>query len=446
MSRTLLLRVFTPFKDLRLGWSLYQTFLSNQSVCRNIFSLCRTRHFLHHSSSKYGRCFRGYCTTQLDVPSQQDTEDSPSQDAEETNGDASTTSDHLDASNGDETLVSEVKPQRVASGLKYNCSGCGAVLQSTHPKRRGYIVKEKLDEWLRLASNPNKILTGDDEVDHMEIGKDENMMNSEESEEMSMFEGEDAGEDYDSDTEDFFPETFDVSKEESNDVSAFICSRCFALKHYNSALNITLESDDYLKHLSSLKKKRALIILMLDVTDFPCCVFPNLRSLLSHDCSVLIVVNKIDLFPRNLKEKFWSKLRTHVITECKASFGSPRIAGVRFISVTRGIGTTELSEEIVRKWGTRGDIYLMGCTNVGKSSLFNKLLLHLCGSRPGELNADSNLLAPKATISQWPGTTLGLLSFPLMSVGKRRRLLEQQQRREWEIAVGIRGTLSNTTP
>lgn len=239
------------------------------------------------------------------------------------------------------------------------------------------------------------------------------------------------------DVEDYFPESLDEDETAKHDFASFVCSRCFSLQHYNSALNITLDSQDYLTHLSSLNDKKSLIILMLDLADFPSCVFPDLKQLISAESSILIVANKIDLFPRNLSNDFWSKFREHILTECKLrSLGDHKVVGVRFISVKRGMGTTELSREIAHKWGSRGDIYLLGCTNVGKSSLFNKLLIHLCGSRPGELNTDTNLLAPQATISQWPGTTLGLLSFPLISPGKRRRLLEQQRRREEQIACG----------
>lgn len=305
---------------------------------------------------------------------------------------------------------------------KYNCCGCGATLQSANPKGRGFIPREKLDEWLSLVDDPSKVMAGEGE------SGSEKETKIKATEEMTEEEEED-------NIEDFFPETADDSTFsdmlDSADISSFICKRCFSLKNYNSALNITLQQDDYLRHLNSLKDKRALIVLLLDVTDFPSCVFPDLKNLISPNSSVLIVANKIDLFPGKLTNHFWSKFREHIIDECKASgLKHSMIVGVRFVSVTRGSGILDLSQEIVKKWGNRGDVYLLGCTNVGKSSLFNKLLGHLCGSKPGELNTDNNLLAPKATISLWPGTTLGLLSFPLMSVGKRRRLLEQQRTRE----------------
>jgi ribosome biogenesis GTPase A len=50
-----------------------------------------------------------------------------------------------------------------------------------------------------------------------------------------------------------------------------------------------------------------------------------------------------------------------------------------------------------------GDVFIMGCTNVGKSSLFNALIQSdLCKSQVVDL-------VQRATVSQWPGTTLNLL-------------------------------------
>lgn len=54
-----------------------------------------------------------------------------------------------------------------------------------------------------------------------------------------------------------------------------------------------------------------------------------------------------------------------------------------------------------------GDVYLVGCTNVGKSTLFNTLLQSdYCKVKAGDL-------LQRATISPWPGTTLNLLKVRL---------------------------------
>ena len=310
---------------------------------------------------------------------------------------------------------------------RYNCSGCGAVLQSINPTKRGFIPKDKLGQWFNLVDDPKVAMLKENEHESGIVEGSTTTSNEDNDE-------------FNEDIEDYFPETSVEGNDVESSVSSLICKRCFSLKYYNSALSITLAEEDYLKHVQTIKTKRALLVLILDVTDFPSCIFPNLKDLISPSSSVLVVANKIDLFPPGLKTQFWVKFRDYIIQECiNSGLTKSAIVGLRFISVKQGKGVHKLSEEIVKKWGNRGDVYLLGCTNVGKSSLFNKFLGHLCGSRPGELNMDSNLVTPKATISNWPGTTLGLLSFPLMSIGKRRRLQARQKAREEKISLGFLG-------
>lgn len=61
-----------------------------------------------------------------------------------------------------------------------------------------------------------------------------------------------------------------------------------------------------------------------------------------------------------------------------------------------------------------GDVFLIGCTNVGKSSLFNDLL------QSDYCKVQAVDLVQRATISPWPGTTLNLLKFPILNPSKWR--------------------------
>ena len=204
-----------------------------------------------------------------------------------------------------------------------------------------------------------------------------------------------------------------------------ICMRCFHLKHYSNALDVSVPEDEYLNCLQPLKDKRALIILMVDVVDFPGSLFPNLHTLIRPGNPVVIVGNKIDLLP-SASESDLHLLGKHLKSVAlSSSLRDCLIERVLFISAKEGTGVDTLTNTIVNGWGNRGDVFLLGCTNVGKSSLFNHLLVSLCGAKPGRWSEDDNMRAPLATISQWPGTTLDLVSFPIMSVGKRRRLLAQ---------------------
>ena len=303
------------------------------------------------------------------------------------------------------------------------CSGCGSVLQCAHVDRQGYIPRERLEGVDR--SLVNRRLANSALDDGAVDGREDGAVDGKED---GAVDGREDG------AEDGREEVCDGSDGGTKKTSPLTCKRCFSLKHYNTALNVTLQADDYLRHLSHLCDKRALILLVVDVIDFPGSLFPSLHTLISPTSRVLVVANKIDLLP---KDTDMNRLKGSILDECEHSgLDGSNVSGVVFTSVRSGEGLDNLATSVLEKWGNRGDVYLLGCTNVGKSSLFNHLLQTLCGARPGELDVDCGLGAPAATISHWPGTTLGLLSFPIMSVGKRKRLAAQQLRAG---GVGLQG-------
>ena len=233
-----------------------------------------------------------------------------------------------------------------------------------------------------------------------------------------------------------------------------VCQRCFQLRHYSSALSVAVPESEYLHSLQTLKDKRALILLMLDVTDFPGSLFPNLSSLIRPGNPVIVVANKVDLLPSGSevdKRRLEKHLREVAIG---GSLHGCHLERVMFISAKQGTGVDVLTQTIVTSWGNRGDVFLLGCTNVGKSTLFNRLLVSLCGARPGHWSPANEMTAPSATISQWPGTTLDLLRFPIMSVGKRKRLIVQARKKglyitpfgEEKIDYFTNWTFSSTRP
>lgn len=68
-----------------------------------------------------------------------------------------------------------------------------------------------------------------------------------------------------------------------------------------------------------------------------------------------------------------------------------------------------------------GDVYLVGCTNVGKSSLFNMLL------NSDYCKVQAVDLVQRATVSAWPGTTLNLLKFPILNPNRKKYSLRIQR-------------------
>ncbi|KAK4875888.1 hypothetical protein RN001_012310 [Aquatica leii] len=192
-------------------------------------------------------------------------------------------------------------------------------------------------------------------------------------------------------------------------LQALICQRCHFLKNYNLALQVRVSADDYPKVLETIKVKRGLILLIIDLLDFPCSLWPGIINVLGHKKPIIIAGNKVDLLPRDSRG-YLDRIKYVLEETVKESFGkqASKIKHVSLISAKTGWGVEELITAMHNIWGTNGDVFLVGCTNVGKSSLFNCLLQSdFCKIQAVDL-------VQRATTSVWPGTTMNLLKFPIL--------------------------------
>ncbi|KFP23586.1 Nitric oxide-associated protein 1, partial [Colius striatus] len=97
---------------------------------------------------------------------------------------------------------------------------------------------------------------------------------------------------------------------------------------------------------------------------------------------------------------------------------------VRLLSAKTGFGVEGLVSRLQRSWKCAGDVYLLGATNSGKSTLFNTLLRSdYCKSRALDI-------VKRATVSSWPGTTLNLLKFPIINPTCDRIFRRQERLKE----------------
>jgi hypothetical protein len=72
-------------------------------------------------------------------------------------------------------------------------------------------------------------------------------------------------------------ELFKQQDEES--LRAIVCQRCHLMRFYDIALNVIVSPGDYPKLMAHLKEKVALIILMVDLLDFPCSIWPGIMNI-----------------------------------------------------------------------------------------------------------------------------------------------------------------------
>ncbi|GGE43336.1 ribosome biogenesis GTPase YqeH [Pullulanibacillus camelliae] len=174
-----------------------------------------------------------------------------------------------------------------------------------------------------------------------------------------------------------------------------ICQRCFRLKHYNEVPDISLSDDAFIQLLQSIGETEALVINLVDIFDFNGSWIPGLHRFVGHN-DVLLVGNKADVLPHSTnpdKLKNW-------MHQASRELGL-RPLDIFLISAETGMGIDELASAI-EDYRKGKDVYIVGATNVGKSTFINKLI--------DTLGGEQHL---KLTTSQFPGTTLNFIGIPL---------------------------------
>jgi len=173
-----------------------------------------------------------------------------------------------------------------------------------------------------------------------------------------------------------------------------ICQRCFRLKNYNEVQDVGMDSDDFLDLLNNLADKKGLVVNVCDIFDFEGSFIHALKRIVGNK-KVILAANKIDLLPKQINKrrvKEWLK-------KTAKKYGLDPEA-VILLSAQKGYGINELLEAI-DKYRNHEDVYIVGTTNVGKSTLINKLIEHSVGEKD------------VVTTSRFPGTTLDMIDIPL---------------------------------
>lgn len=172
------------------------------------------------------------------------------------------------------------------------------------------------------------------------------------------------------------------------------CQRCFRLRHYNEIQDVKLTDDDFLKLLNEIGTKDALIVNVIDIFDFNGSLIPGLHRFVGNN-PVLLVGNKVDLLPKSLKRgKMTQWLKERAFEE-----------GLRpeDVILTSAMKAKEMDSllETIEKHRKGRDVFVVGVTNVGKSTLINQIIKNTAG------------VQDLITTSQFPGTTLDRIEIPL---------------------------------
>ena len=184
------------------------------------------------------------------------------------------------------------------------------------------------------------------------------------------------------------------SIKKAEETGELYCQRCFRLRHYNEIVDVHITDDEFLKLLHEVGDSDALVVNVVDIFDFNGSIIPGLSRFVSGN-DVLLVGNKKDILPKSVKD---GKV-TQWLTE-RAHEEGMRPVDVMLTSAQNHHAIKELIQRIEKLRKGR-DVYVVGVTNVGKSTLINAIIKEITG--------DKDII----TTSRFPGTTLDKIEIPL---------------------------------
>lgn len=167
-----------------------------------------------------------------------------------------------------------------------------------------------------------------------------------------------------------------------------ICQRCFRMKNYGEYQMVTKSNDEYLNILLRVGETKDLVLYVTDLLNLEKNI-EQIRTIIPN--KMILVLNKKDVLPKSVKE---TKL-IHYLESKNIHFEE-----VIVISVNKNYNIDYLLKR-VKFHQTSKNVYVVGHTNAGKSSLINKLIKNY-SEKTQEL-----------TMSPLPSTTLNTLTIEI---------------------------------
>ena len=168
-----------------------------------------------------------------------------------------------------------------------------------------------------------------------------------------------------------------------DDIEKNICERCFKLKYYGEYKEVALDNKDYKEILESIPKD-SLVVYLTSVLNI------NLEYINNFN-NVIIVLTKKDLLPKSVKDY---KLINYI------SNITNNYLDIEVISSIKNYNLDNLINKI-KKYNNNKEVYFVGMTNSGKSTLINKIIKNYSNK---EL---------EITTSLYPSTTLNKIELDL---------------------------------
>ena len=170
------------------------------------------------------------------------------------------------------------------------------------------------------------------------------------------------------------------------DLNSKLCERCFRIRNYNEYQTIVKDNNDFINILKKINETNSLVVLVVDVLNINKDV-KKIADYLSND--ILLVYTKMDLMPSSIHDE---KILSYDI-------GFKPIDKI-VVSANKNYNLDEFYE-MIYSYKKDKDVYFVGYSNVGKSTLINKIIYNYS-------DIDYSI-----TTSNLPSTTIDLIDIKL---------------------------------
>lgn len=167
-----------------------------------------------------------------------------------------------------------------------------------------------------------------------------------------------------------------------------ICERCFRIKNYGDYKNIEKKNEDFIPILQSINDTNDLVVLLVDIFHMNQDL-SLITKYIKND--ILLVFTKRDILPLSISDESLLSYNDYLKIHCIDKM---------IISSLKNYELDLLMEKI-KKYKKGNDVYVVGYTNAGKSSLINKLIYNYSS------------LERELTTSILPSTTIHTIEIPL---------------------------------
>ena len=171
----------------------------------------------------------------------------------------------------------------------------------------------------------------------------------------------------------------------TNSIESDLCERCFRIRNYNEYKYVAKNNDEYILNLKHISKTNDLVVLVVDLFNINKDI-EKISNILTND--ILLVLTKRDLLPKSCYDKnFLDYFNNYNLN----------IVDTIIVSSKNNYNFDDLYNKI-NKYKKSNNVYVVGITNAGKSTMINKILYNY-----------SNIKSI-ITTSNLPSTTLDLIN------------------------------------